>query len=231
MIPKIKLLNVETYAFANKASFLDYIKDKKKILVAINAEKILKDDRRLYQIINQNIGYPDGIGAVMALKQKGLDAVKIPGSEFWLDIIHEFHDKKRFYLLGSTQEVIKNTVKKLKKEFPNINIVGYRDGFLKDDDKQRLKESLIALKPDIVFVAQGSPRQEFLMAELLEIHPALYMGLGGSFDIYGGDKKRAPKLFLDLHLEWLYRLLKEPTRIHRQLILVKFILWLKMKKL
>ncbi len=231
MIHKMKLLNVETYAFSNKASFLDYIKDKKKILVAINAEKILKDDRRLYQIINQNIGYPDGIGAVMALKQKGLDAVKIPGSEFWLDIIHEFHNEKRFYLLGSTQEVIENTVKKLKKEFPNINIVGYRDGFLKDNDKQRLKESLRLLKPDIVFIAQGSPRQEFLMAELLEIHPALYMGLGGSFDIYGGDKKRAPKLFLDLHLEWLYRLLKEPTRIHRQLILVKFLLWLKMKKL
>ena len=223
--------NYKINAYKSKQEFLNQIKSEKKILIAMNAEKILKQDYRLQDIINKNIGYPDGIGAVMALKQKGLDAVKIPGSEFWLDIIHKFHDEKTFYLLGSTQEVIENTVKKLKKELPNINIVGYRDGFFKDDDKQRLEESLIALKPDIVFVAQGSPRQEFLMAELLEIHPALYMGLGGSFDIYGGDKKRAPKLFLDLHLEWLYRLLKEPTRIHRQLILVKFILWLKMKKL
>jgi len=94
-----------------------------------------------------------------------------------------------------------------------------------------LKETLVTLKPDVIFVAQGSPRQEFLMDELIKIHPALYMGLGGSFDIYGGDKKRAPKLFLDFHLEWLYRLLKEPTRVGRQIIYIKFMILLKVGKL
>jgi len=69
------------------------------------------------------------------------------------------------------------------------------------------------------------------MDELIKIHPALYMGLGGSFDIYGGNKKRAPKIFLDLHLEWFYRLIKEPTRFGRQLNLIKFLILLKMKKL
>lgn len=223
--------NYKINAFQSKQDFLNQIKFEKKILVAMNAEKILKKDDRLQTIVNKNIGYPDGIGAVMALKQKGLDAVKIPGSEFWLDIIREFHEEKTFYLCGSTSEVIENTVKKLKQEFPSINIVGYRDGYLKENDKEKLKQSLASLNPDIVFVAQGSPRQEFLMAELLEVHPALYMGLGGSFDIYGGDKKRAPKIFLDFHLEWLYRLLKEPTRISRQLNLIKFLFLLKMGKL
>lgn len=223
--------NYKINAFKSKDDFLNQIKDEKKILIAMNAEKILKDDERLKNIINTNIGYPDGIGAVMALRQKGLDAIKIPGSEFWLDIIKRFEKQKSFYLVGSTSEVIESTVAKLRKEFVEVNIVGYRNGFLKDIDKETLKETLIVLKPDVIFIAQGSPRQEFLMEELMQVHPALYMGLGGSFDIYGGNKKRAPKIFLDLHLEWLYRLLKEPTRVGRQLNLVKFLFLLKMGKL
>lgn len=218
-------------SFISKDEFLDYINDKKNILVAINAEKILKEDKRLKNIINENIGYPDGVGAVMALKQKGLTATKIPGSEFWLDIINRYQNEKSFYLIGTTTEVIENTVKKLKLEYPNINILGYQNGFINEEQKKELKEKLKDLKPDVVFVAQGTPRQEFLMDELIKTHPALYMGLGGSFDIYGGDKKRAPKIFLDLHLEWLYRLLKEPTRFGRQLVLVKFLILLKLGKL
>jgi UDP-N-acetyl-D-mannosaminouronate:lipid I N-acetyl-D-mannosaminouronosyltransferase len=218
-------------AFENKKHFLNQIKNEKKILIAMNAEKILKDDEKLRKIVNENISYPDGIGAVMALKQKGLNTIKIPGSEFWLDIIKEFQNEKSFYFIGSTQEVIENTIRKLKMEYPSINILGYQNGFINEEQKIELKEKLQNLKPDVVFVAQGSPRQEFLMDELIKVHPALYMGLGGSFDIYGGTKKRAPKIFLDLHLEWLYRLLKEPTRIGRQLNLVKFLVLLKLGKL
>jgi UDP-N-acetyl-D-mannosaminouronate:lipid I N-acetyl-D-mannosaminouronosyltransferase len=228
---KSTINDVTIYSFVSKDDFLDYIKDIKKILVAINAEKILNNNIKLKQIINENIGYTDGVGAVMALKQKGFSAIKIPGSEFWLDIINKYHTTKSFYLIGSTQVIIDNTVKKLKKEYPNISILGYRDGFIKNNEKEELKQALTTLKPDIVYVAQGTPRQEFLMDELIKVHPALYMGLGGSFDIYGGYKKRAPKLFLDLHLEWLYRLLKEPTRISRQISLVKFLLLLKLNRL
>jgi len=231
MIKKTRLLNVETYAFSNRAVFLDYIADQKKILVAINAEKILKEEPKLYNIINENIGYPDGVGAVMALKQKGLDAVKIPGSEFWLDIVGRFYKERTFYLLGSTQEVIESTVKRLKDEFPGIKIIGYRNGFLDVISKEELKIMLTTEKPDIIFVAQGTPKQEYLMDELLKTHPALYMGLGGSFDIYSGTKKRAPKLFLHWHLEWFYRLLKEPIRYRRQFVLVKFMILLKLGKI
>ncbi|MCK9453315.1 MAG: WecB/TagA/CpsF family glycosyltransferase, partial [Bacteroidales bacterium] len=207
------------HAFGSKEEFLDQIRDEKKILIAMNAEKILKDDERLREIVNRNIGYPDGIGAVMALRKKGLDAVKIPGAEFWLDIIERFRNEKSFYLVGSTQEVIERTVDKLREQFPGVNIVGYQNGYI--GEKEELKQTLIEIKPDVVFVAQGSPRQEFLMDELMEVHPALYMGLGGSFDVYCGLKKRAPKIFINLGLEWFYRLLKEPTRIGRQMVLGK----------
>jgi len=231
MINKARLLKVETYAFPNRALFLDYITDKKNILIAINAEKILRDEPKLFNIINENIGYADGVGAVMALKQKGLDAVKIPGSELWLDIVGRFYKERSFYLLGASQEVIESTVARLKEEFPGIDIIGYRNGFLDNSAKKDLKTTLQKQKPDIIFVAQGTPRQEYLMDELIKVHSALYMGLGGSFDIYSGTKKRAPKFFLDFHLEWLYRLLKEPTRIGRQLNLIKFLFLLKMGKL
>lgn len=231
MIEKVKLRDIETYAFPNREVFLDYIEDKNKILVAINAEKILKDEPKLYNIINENIGYSDGVGAVMALKQKGLDAVKIPGVEFWLDIVNRFYKEKTFYLLGSSQEVIDSTVAKLQNEFQGIKLLGYRNGYLDATEKDELKNILIEKKPDIVFIAQGSPRQEYLMDELIKVHPALYMGLGGSFDIYCGMKKRAPKFFLRWHIEWLYRLIKEPTRIGRQLVLVKFLFLLKIGRL
>ncbi len=231
MIQKIKLRNIETYAFSSRTVFLNYIEDKKKILIAVNAEKILKDDKKLHQIINENIGYSDGTGAVMALNQKGLDAIKIPGVEFWLDIVDRFYKERTFYLLGSSQEVIIHTVTRLQKEFPGIKIVGYKNGFLDALAKEELKVILLEQKPDIVFVAQGTPSQEYLMDELIKIHPALYLGLGGSFDIYSGTKKRAPKFFLDRHLEWLYRLFKEPARFGRQLALVRFIVLLKLRKL
>ncbi len=231
MINKTKLRNINTYAFPDREVFLDYIKDKQKILIAINAEKILKEDAKLHKIINKNIAYSDGAGAVMALKQKGLNTVKIPGAEFWLDIVNRFYKEKSFYLLGSSQEVIEKTVNKLKNEYPTINIVGYRNGFLKEGGKERLIVELKEKKPDIVFIAQGSPRQEYLMDELIKIHPALYMGLGGSFDVYCGLKQRAPIFFLKLDLEWLYRLLKEPTRFKRQLVLIKFFIFLKLRKI
>ena len=231
MIKKAKIGNIEIFAFFTRQQFLDYIKNKDTILIAINAEKILKDEQRLQNIINNNIGYSDGFGAVMALKAKGLKAIKIPGAEFWLDIVHAFHKEKSIYLIGSSSEVITKTAKQLKNDFSDINIVGYRNGYLDKEGIEETKRILRDKKPDIIFVAQGSPKQEYLMDELINIHPALYMGLGGSFDVYCGLKQRAPKIFLTLNLEWLYRLLKEPTRFKRQFALIKFIILLKMGKL
>ncbi len=210
------------HAFPSKRIFLDYISPRKTILIALAAEKLSNKTPELDEIINRHIGYPDGIGAVWALRRKGLHSVKIPGVEFWLDILDKFYRQKSVYLIGSTQETIEKTVHRLRKDYEGIRILGYRDGFLKDGDRHRLIQDITSKKPDLVFVAMGSPKQEFLMNELFGHHPALYMGLGGSFDIYSGNKKRAPKFYLMFGLEWLYRLIKEPKRIFRQLNLVKF---------
>ena len=167
------ILNKRIFAFESKKDLLSYLSGKTGILVALNAEKLNKADPELDRLINANIGYPDGIGAVWALRRKGLKATKIAGAEFWLDIIRHYSASRSFYLIGSAPEVIETTIKKLRSEFPKIQIKGYRDGYLKEGDKELLIDDLIALKPAVVYVAMGTQKQEFLMGEFLEQHKAL----------------------------------------------------------
>jgi len=217
--------------FESGEEFIDYIKDKKKILIAMNAEKIVNQNKKLKAIINSNISYPDGEGCVMALKQKGLRSAKISGSKLWINIISKFQPSHSFYLIGSSENTISSTIKKLKENYIGLNIVGYRNGFLNESEKLLLIKDLQKKSPDIVFIAQGSPRQEILMDELIKFHPALYMGLGGSFEVYSGRKKDAPKLFVKLKIEWLYRIFLNPSRIKRLPKLFKFVYLFLSKKL
>jgi UDP-N-acetyl-D-mannosaminouronate:lipid I N-acetyl-D-mannosaminouronosyltransferase len=198
----------------------------------VNAEKILHATESSRSIINRNLGYPDGIGAVMALKQKGInDVVKIPGCELWLEIIKTYYKERSFYLVGGNEEVIQGTVVKLKKQFQEINIIAFRNGYIRtEEEKQFLLQDISEKKPDVVFVAMGSPKQELLMEEMQQKHQALYQGLGGSFDVYTGNVDRAPKWWVKNNLEWAYRLVKQPSRIKRQIHLVKFLYLLKMNK-
>jgi UDP-N-acetyl-D-mannosaminouronate:lipid I N-acetyl-D-mannosaminouronosyltransferase len=223
----ITINGIKTYNFSTRDALIDYALVERKCLIAVNAEKILHADIKMRDIINNNIGFSDGIGAVWALRQKGFkDAIKIPGCELWLDIIRSSYNLKKFYLIGARQEVIENTVAKLKREFPGINILNFRNGFIKgEEEKNALFNDIRTRKPDIVFVALGSPKQELLMQEMQQIHPAIYQGLGGSFDVYIGAIERAPQWWLKNNLEWAYRLVRQPSRIKRQIHLVRF-LWL-----
>lgn len=109
------------------------------------------------------------------------------------------------------QQVIDATVEKLKKEYEGINIAGYRNGYIKtDEEKQALIEDIVAKKPDVVFVAMGSPKQEYLMQEIQKQHKAIFQGLGGSFDVYTGNVKRAPKWWVDHNLEFATACSKSP---------------------
>ncbi len=231
---RVSLNGVNVHPFSSEKELLDYVNDRKGILVAINAEKILHATEQTRAIINRNIGYCDGIGAVMALKKRGYDdVIKIPGCELWLKIISmTYQQGKTFYLVGGKQEVIEQTIEKLKKEFPGIQIANFRNGYIKtDEEKRALIEDIAEKKPDVVFVAMGSPKQELLMEEISQRHPAIYQGLGGSFDVYTGNVKRAPKWWVDHNLEWAYRLVKEPSRIKRQIHLVRFLALVKLGKI
>lgn len=215
---------VRTFGPSSFDELIDYVEKTPSILVAINAEKIYHATEFTRNIINNNLGYPDGIGAVYALRKKGIQQkTRIPGCDLWLEIIKKHHSTKTFYLVGSKPEVIHATIKKLKVNFPNINIVGYRDGYIKDDSEKALLINDISIKkPDIVFVAMGSPKQELLMMEMFEKHPAVYQGLGGSFDLFVGIVKETPRFLQDHGLHWLYRAMQQPFRVKRHVPLYKF---------
>lgn len=228
------LNGVKVHPFKSFDELLEFVNGRKGILVAINAEKILHATDQTRSIINRNIGYCDGIGAVMALKKHGYkDVAKIPGCELWLKIIGSLYKEgKTFYLVGGKQEVIDQTVEKLKQEFEGINIIAYRNGYIKtEEERNKLISDIAEKKPDVVFVAMGSPKQEVLMEEMSQQHKAIYQGLGGSFDVYTGNVKRAPKWWVDHNLEFAYRLIKQPSRIKRQIHLLKFLFLVQLGKI
>lgn len=214
---RIMLGGIGVMPFCSEEELLDYIDRQQGILVAVNAEKIINADDRLRGIINDNIGYCDGAGAVKGLKRKGAKhVVRIPGCELWLKIIARYYKDRKFYFVGSTDDVIRRTTEKLMSDFPGIDIVGSRNGFiLNDAERETLIADIADKAPDFVFVAMGSPRQEYLMSEMQQRHAAVYQGLGGSFDLYVGNFKRAPRVLQHMGCEWAWRFIAQPTRIKR----------------
>lgn len=224
---KVKINGIEIYAFKSPSEVIEYVSERKGILVAVNARKINQATDETRKIINENIGYADGLGAVTVLHKKGyVDCPKIAGCDLWLKIVEKYADSKTFYLIGASEEVITDTVARLKKKYPQINIIGYRNGYFKSDNERiALIEDVVDRKPDIVFVAMGSPIQELLMEDMAARHKAIYQGLGGSFKVYCGVDKRAPQWFIDHNMEALYRFLflnTRPGKIKRFLSCLSF---------
>lgn len=199
---------VKIYPFESFEDFLSFIDGKQKILMAINAGKIGRSNTAFKALINDNIGYADGYAAVLALNKKGAKkAVKIPGCELWLKIIDKYQNAS-FYFVGGKQDVIEATIKKLKNIYADINIVGYRNGYIKNsEERQMLLDDIKNKKPEFVFVAMGSPNQELLMQDMMSVNPAMYQGLGGSFDVFTDNFERAPRWFIEHNLEGVYRAL------------------------
>ncbi len=139
------------YGFDSKEKLIDHIKDNPSILIAINAEKIYTGNEELKRLSQNGVGYPDGIGAVKAMRIKGVrDAIRIPGSELWLDIISALQCEDSVYLIGATDEVLTSTVNKLSRIYPKLNIAGYRNGFLNEDDIVMLEKDIIEKNPTVV---------------------------------------------------------------------------------
>lgn len=229
---RVELNGMKVFPFTSSRKLLEYVDSHKGILVAVNAEKVTKATDETRAIVNNNIGYADGAGVVVAMHKLGHpEAVRIAGCDLWLDIIRESYKEKSFYLIGGKQEVIDDTIAKLRKEFEGINILGYRNGYIKTvEERQALINDVAEKKPDVVYVAMGSPKQEFLMADMMKVHPAIYQGLGGSFDVYTGRVKRAPLWWQKHNIEFLYRFLKQPQRYRREYYRLKFLYWLMIGK-
>lgn len=197
-------------------------------IITLNAEMIIlsKENKEFYKILNEaEMLIPDGSGVVLAMKKEGINIKKLPGVELSEKCLES--SGKNIFLFGATEDVISTSYNKLKEKYPNSKIVGYRNGFFKDSDNEEIIKQINESKAEIVFVGLGVPKQEkWIRENMNKINASVFVGVGGSFDIFSGKIKRAPKIMIKLHLEWLYRLYLEPWRWKRMLSLPRFMLML-----
>ncbi len=195
-------------------------KNKKMFIVTANPETFMisENDNEMKKILldDNTILVPDGIGIVKAARmidynvKERITGIDIANKLIELGNLYE----KKIYFFGAKPEVIKSLNYVISKKYPNLKIVGSTDGFV--DNKDEIFEKIAKLEPDIILVAMGIPLQEKLIYKHLgKFKKGIFVGVGGSFDVISGHKKRAPKIFIKLNLEWLYRILKEPSRIKR----------------
>lgn len=187
-------------------------------IVTINPEMIseARKNKDFSEIVEHaELVVPDGIGVEIGLKILGHKVRRIPGIELGRALIVKFSDEnKTVAFVGAKPEVVESAVKMLRTDIQNLNVVYFHDGYFKDANI--IMDSLYQAKPDLVLVALGSPKQEFFIAEMKTRLPnSTFIGLGGSFDVWAGHVERAPEIYQNLGLEWLYRTIKEPKRFKR----------------
>ncbi len=185
------------------------------------------EDKSFRVILNKgDLVIPDGAGVVLASKLvKNPVRQKTAGYDLVLNILKDVRFKgKTFFLLGAKPKIAELAVENIKSFNPNVNVIGTHHGFFEDSMSDEIINKINKLKPDILFVGLGAPRQEKWIdanKHLLKVKVA--MGVGGTIDGLAGVVKRAPSIFIKLNLEWFYRLIKQPARIKRMIKIPVFL--------
>lgn len=197
-------------------------------VVTLNAEMTMQAEvnDRLAQIIQAaELIIPDGAGIVLYLQLYGKRIQRRPGIELAEGLLHEFGSKNlgTVFFYGGKPGVADQAAASLNQTLPELAFAGIQHGFLKPEEQAAFDQHLKDLQPSLILVGLGVPRQEFWIADHRHLCPnAIWIGVGGSFDIWAGTKDRAPEFFRNNHLEWLYRLYQEPWRWRRMLALPQF---------
>lgn len=237
---KVEIMNIP-FVNLNKKDLLHYHifprlnKKQRTFLVTANPEIVMEArENQAYGDIVKSADYiiPDGTGIIVAAKhlKKPLPE-RIPGYELMLDLL-EFAETQGLscYFLGAKEYVNEKTVLEAEKRFPNLIVAGHQHGFF-DLEDETVADKVRNTNPDLIFVALGLPRQEEWIAKYKDNFPkGLFMGVGGSFDTFTGEVKRAPKAWIKMNLEWLYRLIQQPFRFKRILKVFEFIIRILLKK-
>jgi len=198
-------------------------------VLAVNPEKVLtlREDPRLLAFFEKaSLLIPDGIGVVKALRLHGHRAERVPGADLMQQICSQSAENDlRLFLYGASEEVNAGAVEILKKRYPGIRIVGRQNGFIREEQMPELIQKINDSQAQILFIAMGSPKQEAWMEKYADklTTVKLCQGIGGTLDTITGRVKRAPLIWQKLDLEWFFRFLHQPSRIKRQLRLLKFI--------
>lgn len=220
-------VNTENYDQLIPMVFRNIEEKKKSLVVAINPEKLMKakEDPELKALLNRaEFQIPDGIGVIIASKLiKGNITSRVTGVDMMDRVVREAaRTQKSIFLYGAKPGVADKAAQQLVATYPNLIVAGTQDGY--EQDTSKVLDTINKAQPEILFVAMGSPKQEQWIEQHRDnLYPTLYQGVGGSFDVLAGNVKRAPAAFQRIGAEWLYRLLKEPSRLKRQMNLPKFL--------
>lgn len=167
---------------------------------------------------------PDGVGVIYAAKILGRPLrARVPGIDFASALLKRVEGTgKRLFLLGAAPGVAEQAAVNLRAAHPGLTVCGAHDGYFKEDGP--VADAIREARADLVFVCLGAPKQEkWIAAHGKAAGARLYIGLGGSLDVFAGKAERAPERFQKLGLEWLYRLIKEPSRVGRMAKLPLFL--------
>lgn len=214
--------------------FKDYKNSNQLFIVNINPEIVMrnyKNDETKKIFNSQKYQIPDGFGIVWASKRrKGNIKERIAGIDLMLKICEKSQEySSNIYLFGSEQEIVQKAKTELEKLYPKIKIIGISNGFC---DESKVVEEIEKLGPDILFIGLGSPKQEEFIIKYRDKlkNVKILMPVGGSLDVISKSKKRTPEWMIKRNLEWLYRLIKEPRRALRQTKIIKYVIYIIIKK-
>ena len=216
-------------------SFLN--NDTASIIFTPNPEMVMRarKDAEFAKVLKAaDLVIPDGIGIVYASRlTENRIAKRVPGIDLLTDLFDKIKDTGHsVYFLGAAPGVAEAAAENMRQKFPGLVICGYHHGYFNDEDNTAIVAGINAAKADIVVVGLNFPRQEkWIYQHKDQLNAKILHGGGGSIDVFGGKVKRAPKAFQKTGLEWLYRLLSQPSRIFRQTVLLKFAILVVYKKI
>jgi N-acetylglucosaminyldiphosphoundecaprenol N-acetyl-beta-D-mannosaminyltransferase len=198
-------------------------------VVTMNAEIVIQasHDLELADIIQHaDLVTPDGSGIIMALRLYGIEQPRYAGIDLGEDLLRlagkpEYDYPVFFY--GGKPQIVQLAAQKWQTELPDLKIAGIEHGYLDAEQQAKLLHQIETTQPKIILVALGMPRQEIWIRANFHLCPhAIWIGVGGSFDVWSGVKNRAPQYIRNLDLEWMYRIAQEPSRWRRALALPRF---------
>lgn len=204
----------------------------------VNAGKLatIQNDTELRESVNSaDIVNADGQAVVWASKFLGVPLKeRVAGIDLMANLIELAYKKNyKVYLLGAREEVVSKLANLYKEKYSSAIIAGYRNGYFTVEDEAEIVEDIAASGAHMLFVAMTSPKKEnFLHRHKLQLRNVNFiMGVGGSFDVFAGKTKRAPKWMQKIGMEWFFRLVQEPKRMWRRYLIgnTKF-LWLVFKE-
>lgn len=229
---RYKILNTYVNALSMEETVFEVekiIEDRKPTQhVVINASKInlMRKDNRLREIVNVcPLINADGASIVWAAKLLGVPLKeRVTGVDLFLRLLTLSNQKGyRIYLFGSKEEVIKKAKENIENSYPDIKIVGYRNGYFSDEDNDSIVHNMATSGADILFVGFSSPKKEYWINKNIDrLNIPFVMGIGGTYDYMAGNTKRAPKWFQTHGLEWVYRLAQEPRRMWKRYAIGNF---------